>query len=259
MHCSCGLEREGFLIDKAFLGGGVYSLRFETKELLPEILPGQFFMVGPHRWKSDPFLLRPFAVVDWSENDVEFLVKVVGRGSKDIVSCERGTSFRLRGPLGNGVFAATKGRSLALVAGGIGVAPLLCAWKFHSDVISSFVFGVSNRDWAGVADWASSKVSGLTVASDDGSLGCKGTAPDVLKKEGDFIDEIWACGPVSMLKAVYGAFGGKSLIMASLESRMGCGIGGCHSCAVKTQRGMLKVCHDGPVFDLSEVFLDELI
>jgi dihydroorotate dehydrogenase electron transfer subunit len=45
----------------------------------------------------------------------------------------------------------------------------------------------------------------------------------------------------------------------SLEVRMGCGLGFCYACTIKTQRGLKQVCKDGPVFDLEDVIWDELV
>ena len=258
MRYSGGLEREGRLIENARVGEDVHLLRFEVEETLPHSLPGQFFMVRPSRWERDPFLLRPFAVVDQSDKTVDFLVKVVGRGTKDISVSDIGVSFRLRGPLGGRGFTPSCD-SVVLVAGGIGIAPLLYAWKLHSKFVVRFIFGVPNKGWTDIVNWIKSQVSGAEVACEDGSLGVKGTAVDLLLSGQGYAEEIWACGPVPMLKAICDAFKDKIRILGSFESRMGCGIGGCHSCAIPTRSGMLKVCHDGPVFDLSEVYLDELL
>jgi dihydroorotate dehydrogenase electron transfer subunit len=42
-------------------------------------------------------------------------------------------------------------------------------------------------------------------------------------------------------------------VQASLEERMGCGLGACLGCAIKTKSGYRRVCKDGPVFDLEEI------
>ena len=52
-------------------------------------------------------------------------------------------------------------------------------------------------------------------------------------------------------------FGSKP-IQVSLEVRMGCGMGFCYACTIKTQQGLKQVCKDGPVFNLSNVIWDEL-
>ena len=51
-------------------------------------------------------------------------------------------------------------------------------------------------------------------------------------------------------------------VQISLEMRMGCGLGVCYGCTVKTRSGLKQVCKDDPVFDLSEladINWDELI
>jgi dihydroorotate dehydrogenase electron transfer subunit len=37
---------------------------------------------------------------------------------------------------------------------------------------------------------------------------------------------------------------------------MACGIGACLACAVRTESGYVRVCTEGPVFDLDKVELD---
>ena len=258
MSCNDGLDRCGILREKVRLAKEIYLLRFEAEDFLPLILPGQFFMIGPCRWKRDPLLLRPFAVVDKEGDNIEFLVKVAGFGTKDIIQCEIGTAFRLRGPLGKGVFEPMS-KNVVLVAGGIGIAPLIFAQKRYPEVVSSLIFGVPDGDWADVASWVRSRCSDVTIACDDGTIGEKGTAAEVLLRKKWPIEEIWACGPVAMFKAIYAEFEGKARVLGSFESRMGCGIGGCHSCSIPVKNGMTEVCSHGPVFDMSEVCLDELV
>ena len=61
-----------------------------------------------------------------------------------------------------------------------------------------------------------------------------------------------------MLKAVK-EFASQNSINAeiSLEERMGCGVGACLGCAVKTRKNdeekFLHICKNGPVFDASIV------
>ncbi len=47
-------------------------------------------------------------------------------------------------------------------------------------------------------------------------------------------------------------------VQISLEMRMGCGLGVCYGCTVKTKNGLKQVCKDGPVFDLEDIIWDEL-
>ena len=71
--------------------------------------------------------------------------------------------------------------------------------------------------------------------------------------------ELWACGPQGMLRAIaakYPRDGGR--ILAALESRMACGMGGCLGCVIPTVSGNRRVCVDGPVFTAEEVKWNEL-
>ena len=47
-------------------------------------------------------------------------------------------------------------------------------------------------------------------------------------------------------------------VQVSLEVMMGCGLGVCYSCTVKTKNGLKQVCKDGPVFDLEDILWGEL-
>jgi dihydroorotate dehydrogenase electron transfer subunit len=43
----------------------------------------------------------------------------------------------------------------------------------------------------------------------------------------------------------------------SLEVRMGCGMGFCYACTIKTALGLKQVCKDGPVFEMKDIMWDE--
>jgi dihydroorotate dehydrogenase electron transfer subunit len=99
----------------------------------------------------------------------------------------------------------------------------------------------------------------LITATEDGTEGKKGMITDFLP---DFISEanqIFACGPSSM----YQTMADQNLVKTkpvqiSLEVRMGCGLGVCYGCTVKTRRGLKQVCKDGPIFDLDDILWNEL-
>ncbi len=50
-----------------------------------------------------------------------------------------------------------------------------------------------------------------------------------------------------MLKAVAAATPKPGQL--SLEARMGCGYGVCMGCSIETNRGPMRVCKEGPVFE----------
>jgi len=69
---------------------------------------------------------------------------------------------------------------------------------------------------------------------------------------------ICACGPKPMLAAL-SAIARKHKIHAqvSLEEFMGCGLGACLGCVIRTNSGYKRICHDGPVFDASDIIWKE--
>ncbi len=75
----------------------------------------------------------------------------------------------------------------------------------------------------------------------------------------DFIvkhKHIFACGPLPMYRTMFNKLQEIHMaekVQVSLEVRMGCGMGICYSCSIKTTQGMKQVCRDGPVFKLNEV------
>jgi len=101
--------------------------------------------------------------------------------------------------------------------------------------------------------------------TEDGSIGKKGMATDILP---DFLgraDQVYACGPVDMYKtmAEMSRQAGQSSLklrkcQVSLEVRMGCGFGACYGCTINTRKGLKQVCRDGPVFELDDIIWQEV-
>jgi dihydroorotate dehydrogenase electron transfer subunit len=94
------------------------------------------------------------------------------------------------------------------------------------------------------------------------SLSVEGVVTDLVDKalSRERPDLILACGPVPMLrslKTICARRRRKTKVYASLEERMGCGVGACLvcNCGIKAEGNFSykRVCADGPVFDLSEV------
>ena len=101
----------------------------------------------------------------------------------------------------------------------------------------------------------------VQVATEDGSQGFKGTVITLLKNLLSTINHqpstnIYACGPHSMLLEISKILEKYPQIncQASFEQFMGCGIGACCGCSIETKSGYKKVCKDGPVFNLREIW-----
>ena len=97
--------------------------------------------------------------------------------------------------------------------------------------------------------------------TEDGTVGEKGMVTALLPEFTSWADQIFVCGPLPMFKSMVNHYG-QSLknkpVQVSLEVRMGCGMGFCYACTIKTQQGLKQVCKDGPVFDINNVVWEEL-
>ena len=105
------------------------------------------------------------------------------------------------------------------------------------------------------------KYGDVYVATEDGSVGTKGTVMDIIKAYSLQADMIMACGPMPMLRAIkeYAAKQGMEAYI-SLEERMACGVGACLGCVCKTTEEdahshvhNARICTEGPVFEAGEV------
>lgn len=229
----------------------------------PSPEPGQFVMIRSGSGQ-DPFLSRPLAVAGAKEGAISLLYRVVGRGTALLASKVAGERVTVRGPIGKGFFTARKGAPLPdevlLVGGGVGIAPLLFAVRRLGALCAGVTLGVAGEGWEGLAAWGQAAYPALDLYSQDGSLGKTGLAlsglPDSLP-EGQ---EIWACGPEGMLRALVMRYP-QSLdhLWMAFESRMACGMGGCLGCVIPTPSGNRRVCSDGPVFSASEVLWNDRV
>lgn len=242
-----------------------YVLRFEGCDFLAGALPGQFVMLRSDDWGSDPLLPRAFSLLAaTAEGQVDILIKVAGKASAILEHARPGAGFHMLGPLGNSFPAPRPGRRDWLVAGGVGLAPLLMHARAAGalglgEQVTMFYGGRSADDLVLTAE-VSAAGGGLALATEDGSAGAPGfvTAPLEAALDADAGDEppvLLACGPDPMLEAVARLARRRGLeAYLSLEGEMACGIGACLACAVPcVDRPFRYACVDGPVLPLSQL------
>lgn len=211
----------------------------------------------------DPLLRRPYSVfrVDDVQATMSFLVRPFGRGSAWLAERPIGATLDVLGPLGNTYDIAPRARNLLMVAGGVGVAPLVMLSDEAVRRGLSVTFLMGAMDAAGLLSTAllPSEVE-FVAATDDGSQGRQGFVTDLVPDYVRWADQIFACGPEPMYRSLRAAaaplrMGGRPPIQVSMERDMACGVGACLGCVVETRRGMQASCVQGPVFDLDEVVL----
>ena len=69
------------------------------------------------------FLRRPLSIFSVSGNKIEFLYKVIGKGTKALSEIKIGEKIEVLGPLGN-PYPADTSKTPLLIAGGTGIASL---------------------------------------------------------------------------------------------------------------------------------------
>jgi len=243
-----------------------YLFTLEAGPELPEPRPGQFVNVAV---PADLTLRRPFSVAGArTPGSFDLLVEVRGRGTRALADMPVGAVVDVLGPLGNEFSEPSADGTSLLVAGGIGVAGLrLFAEELRGAdrPVHAFV-GARSADLLLHHTLPSPTDDGrmaVDVATDDGSEGFHGTVTRLLERalEGsEAPGRIYCCGPPAMIaSAARVAEAAGIRCEALLEEMMACGVGACRGCVVPTRSGYRSVCADGPVFDTSELLLEELV
>lgn len=225
---------------------------------------GQFAMLRCAEGKDyDPLLPRAlsfYRVRDGEDGrEIGFLYEVVGRGTRWLSRRQPGDTVELFGPLGHGYSVRPGGQNLLLVAGGVGVAPLV--WLADEQVERgrnvTLLLGARTAGQLYPTAMLPAQVEVVT-ATDDGSAGHHGFVTDLLPEFAAWADQIFACGPTPMFREMAARLRAaqyRKSAQTLLEERMACGTGICYSCAVETRRhGMKLICKDGPRFELRDVF-----
>lgn len=211
------------------LAEGIVSMWLSVSGVAKSAKPGQF--ISLYCDNSDTLLPRPISLCEVNQKDglLRIVFRIVGAGTKEFAAKEKDDEIRILGPLGNGfpLDACEKDKTAVLIGGGIGIPPLLELAK---------QFAIAKQRW-----WLATEMPMLfwreeleeaadrvVIASDDGSIGIKGTVLDAMEAEGVTGDCIFSCGPTPMLRGVkQWAFEKQIPAWISMEEKMACGIGAC--------------------------------
>lgn len=248
-------EFKATVLENVRIAENIYSLTFLTEEEVP-VRPGQFCMLGAAGFP----LRRPIAVCKAEGERITVCYQVKGRGTQAIAGgYKRGHVIPVLMPLGNGFYVRPSEKRVAVVGGGVGIFPLIAAIRAYAGEKEIYSYmGFRNRA-AVCMEYEMQRGRELVVATDDGSVGYRGTAVQAFMENIERIkpDVVLSCGPTPMLRALKNALSGKEIpAYVSLEERMGCGIGACLVCVCDLTNGEhARVCKDGPVFEINEVRL----
>lgn len=244
------------------VGTEIFLMGFDAPYFVKKMHPGQFIDILIDSPELN--LRRPFCIHHTDGDTVYVLFRIRGKGTKLLSQMKKGQELDILGPLGTGfkLPSSTCKRDVILVAGGMGVAPLVS--------LAAKIRELENRKKLTVILGARTKEEVLCkkdfeaygfnvlVATDDGSEGFKGNSVECLK---DFLvntksfARLYACGPEIMFKGVAKLLEKNPNIsaQASFEQYMGCGIGTCRACVIETVDGYKRACKDGPVFNLKDI------
>jgi len=269
------VNRPRFVTGRILRNEGREEIFYRIEAAIPEPLrfvPGQFAMVSG--WPgNDPLLPRPLAVFRSGgrrgEGKIEFVYKVVGRGTALLSGLHPGEPLSITIPLGRGFDLGQAGRTYWLLGGGVGFSSVFPAAAVLSRRRTGYemFLGARTREHLPPKQWTpGGKTPGRThFCTEDGTAGYHGRVTDAamermcaLSPEAASRLTILACGPRDMLKeiAVEALQRGAS-VQVALENHMACGFGVCWGCVVTLWDGdrtaYRRVCREGPVFDAKEV------
>jgi dihydroorotate dehydrogenase electron transfer subunit len=191
---------------------------------------------------------------------LEIMVRNVGRGSSWLTERRVGEELDCLGPQGKGFRLDPRAKHLLFVGGGYGVAPLvgLAERAIAKGKNVTLAVGAGTTSLVFPARLLPPQVEYL-VATDDGSAGYHGVVTDLVPEWLSWTDAVCACGPVPMMAALAGRMRQqlpRTPGQVAMEERMGCSMGVCLGCVVETTKGPLRVCSDGPVFDIYQITWD---
>lgn len=255
------------------LGARNYLLTVHTPEQARLVRPGQFVMLKcVAQVEEHPLLRRPFTIFNihrtarsGKPDGLELLVKDVGTGTHKLSQARPGDMLDCLGPQGHGFQVSPEMRNrvqfACLVAGGVGIAPL---YLLAQSLLAQNVQPVLFYGGAGVADLVlrehfESLGMEAFYTTEDGSFGERGIVTQPLIR---FLRDnrrremrLYGCGPWGMMKAIHAlSLEARVQCEVSLEARMGCALGACLGCVVRSrdhagEDQFIRVCQDGPVMD----------
>ncbi len=282
---SIHVEEAEIITHQPFAGKQFY-LQVKSPQIATLATPGSFVQL---RCAASLPLRRPLSIMKTHPDSgtVDFIYKVVGKGTQLLSKQNTGSTLSLLGPIGQPFTLDPKFSLPLLIGGGVGIPPMvflsdrLRKQSKHynplvimgSEVPFPFTPTPSQYMVPGLPDGVIAAMPlledwGITsrLATLQGYPGCfEGYVTDLAKTWLDKLTSeqqqkvaVFACGPHPMLAAVNNMAKAFQLpIQVSLEEFMACGVGGCAGCTVPIQTpqglAMKRVCVDGPVFNGHDV------
>ncbi|MDQ6825617.1 MAG: dihydroorotate dehydrogenase electron transfer subunit [Candidatus Eremiobacteraeota bacterium] len=261
VHCTTVLDRRE-------PANGVIVLGLHAPQLAHVTRPGHFVMVVP---PSGQRAATALGIYEAHHQRISIMFVVCGSRTRELAQLHVGEQVDLFGPLGNGFDLSSNPKSVAIVAGGVGLASVLLPAK---SVLSAgghvrLYYGARTKSLLVDAEIFSAAGCQVECATDDGSQGFHGYVTELVRESPDLPELIIGCGPSPMLRALGRVAQARGVrAQLSLEETFACGVGACWGCVVpissnsvqapgfprvlpsQSQREYVyaRICRDGPVF-----------
>ena len=259
---------DGRVLANTEIASDYYQMDFSWPTDVRAPSPGQFLTVRVSR-TAVPLLRRPFGIsgfipaeshpADPPEAIASMIYWRRGPATALLAGLEPGDTLGVMGPLGVGFPAPEPFSVPILIAGGVGVGPIL----FLANTLAAAGYAplllLGARTASSMPRVNAHHHVQVRRSTDDGSLGFRGTAIDLLEQTIGVVSgrlEIFCCGPEAMLRAAHECAVRHGLpAWVAMEQTMGCGVGACMACAVRVNRPerYARVCTEGPVFRSTEI------
>ncbi len=241
-----------------------------------------------------PMLRRAFSIAGLRRGngdvEVDVIYRVVGTASRWMESLRMDDVVSLLGPLGN-AFPISVSKSQAwLVAGGVGLPPMLwLAEALHAAHKNAVAFCGAQRaellaltvDAGCPPDRTAARATAsvqefvrhgapVVISTDDGSLGFRGYVGSAMAAHFEMsrpgVDDVvvYTCGPEPMMRYVAEFCIARNMeCYVCVERNMACGTGMCQSCVVPVRDtrdpegwSYRLCCTDGPIFEARNILWD---
>ena len=249
--------------------GAYHHLTFVAPGVAELAEPGQFVALAVGGDTSANLLRRCFSIYRASSihrvspggahgGTVDIVVAARGPGTRWLTSLGTQQEVNIVGPLGRPFPLPQEPVAAVLVGGGYGSAPLfwLATALRERGCHVEVVLGAATEDRLfGVVE-ARDVADGVTVTTDDGSMGVKGwvseVLPDVIRRSHAGV--VYGCGPMAMLKSITDVATAQGAVThVAVEESMACGVGVCMTCVMPVigddgVTRMVRSCVEGPIF-----------
>jgi ferredoxin/flavodoxin---NADP+ reductase len=250
------------IVKKSVIGPNVKQIIVEAPDIAKNAKAGQFIVLRVNA-KGERIPLT-IAGRDEKNGLITIIFQEVGKTTHSLGALNEGDSISdILGPLGHAT-EITKSGTVVCIGGGVGVAeilPVASAFSAAGNRVIGII-GARNKDLLILENEMKGACEKLYVTTDDGSYGEKGFVSDVLRRliaDGTHIDEVYAIGPVPMMRVVANVTKEHAIkTVVSLNPIMVDGTGMCGACRVSVGGKTYFACVDGPEFDAHQVNWEEL-